>query len=241
MLSTKRGSRDAGPFISYEEWVGTVGKRGYKPPKFRDGDKVGELTVLGFANIDKQWMYVCECSCGKVHSFERANVQSGRTTRCDVCAKLETKRKNYKKNWWKYGTHMPDYEHRTRLLNRLSAAIARCHNPRNSHFHHYGGRGIAVCEEWRNDRGKFLAYVQTVDGWDDATKQMDRTDNNKGYEPGNIRFVSCSKNAYNKRTVNEMQDTLDCYDILIYHLRHSLSRAEEQIRNLERQGAACSS
>ena len=103
---------------------------------------------------------------------------------------------------------MADDGHRTRLLNRLAAAITRCHSPFCRAYAGYGGRGIFVCDEWRNDRAAFLRYIQTVPGWDDPNLDMDRTDNNRGYEPGNIRFATHSQNALNKRKINEMEERI---------------------------------
>jgi hypothetical protein len=67
---------------------------------------------------------------------------------------------------------------------------------------------------------------------------MDRIDNNQGYMPGNIRFVSKSDNAKNKRSVGEMQAEIkrltlklrqqwDSFDAEVSSLRHRLSWYEE--------------
>jgi hypothetical protein len=100
---------------------------------------------------------------------------------------------------------MADDQHRIRLLNRLSAAISRCHCPTNRVYKHYGGRGIYVCQDWRQDRAAFLRYVQTLDGWDNPALEMDRIDVDGHYEPGNIRFVSRSTNLRNKRKIADLE------------------------------------
>jgi len=107
-----------------------------------------------------------------------------------------------------YADAMPDDEHRRRLLNRLSAAISRCHNPKQKQFASYGGRGIEVCELWRNDKRAFLQHVQTLPGWDDPNLEMDRENCNGNYEPGNLRFITRTANSLNKRKVNEVEAEL---------------------------------
>ena len=70
----------------------------------------------------------------------------------------------------------------------------RCFNPRDTSFHNYGGRGISVDPRW-DDFQTFLADMgERPPGMD-----LDRIDNNRGYEPGNCRWVSRSTNLRNTR------------------------------------------
>jgi hypothetical protein len=94
---------------------------------------------------------------------------------------------------------MPDADLREMWLNRLSAAVGRCHNTRNPKFKDYGARGIEVCIEWYKDRAAFLRYIQTIPGWDNPKLEMDRKNNDLGYEPGNIRCATRSEQCLNTR------------------------------------------
>lgn len=76
--------------------------------------------------------------------------------------------------------------------------IQRCCNPKTKNYHNYGGRGIQLYDEWRKSFGTFEKYC-IDNGWEHGL-QVDRIDNNKGYFPDNIRFVTVSQNARNKRT-----------------------------------------
>jgi hypothetical protein len=134
------------------------------------------------------------------------NLAKGKSCQCNACAKKSTH--YWQKKYHSYESDLADEGHRTRLLNRLSSAIGRCGYKTDSHFAHYGGRGIRVCEEWQKDRGSFLRYVQSIPGWDDAKLDMDRKNNEKGYEPGNIQFVTRSANMLNRRKVTEMQNRI---------------------------------
>ena len=164
------------------------------------GTEFGEFTVLGYAYFVSKggrpygWHPFCRCACGWEGCVLKENLKAGRSTRCDACAK----RKSSDKRWWKYKDAMPNDNHRARLLNRLSAIISRCTSPTCRVYASYGGRGIKVYEKWREDRWAFLRYVQTLPGWDNPDLQLDRTDNEKGYFPGNLRFVTCSENARNR-------------------------------------------
>jgi hypothetical protein len=121
---------------------------------------------------------------------------------------------------------MPNDQHRRRLLNRIAAAINRCHNTKDGNYKNYGGRGITVYALWRMDKAQFLAHAQTLDGWDVPEFDMDRIDNNGNYEPGNIRFISRAENTRNKRQISELEAE-------IARLRLALRRAEEQIYDLD--------
>jgi hypothetical protein len=199
-------------------------RRKYPLPSI--GYRSGKLTVTGYIAGQRQGVraLIVRCDCGlPEYTVDHHNFKNFKSTRCNVCAKKASNGKRY----WKYIDAMYDDAHRIRLLNRLSAAVTRCHNPDAAHYADYGGRGIQVHAEWREDRTAFLKYVQTLTGWDVEELEMDRIDNNKGYEPGNIRFVSRSDNMRNKRTVSALEKELT-------DLRHRLQRAEESLHNLDR-------
>ena len=73
----------------------------------------------------------------------------------------------------------------------------RCYNPNGSGYASYGGRGIAMCERWRESFESFLSDMGPRPGPD---YQLDRIDNNGNYEPGNCRWVTRSDNCRNRRS-----------------------------------------
>jgi hypothetical protein len=80
-----------------------------------------------------------------------------------------------------------------------SCMITRCTNPNTRHYPRYGGRGIAVCDRWRNSFENFLADMgERPDG-----TTLDRYPNRDGnYEPGNCRWATAKEQATNMdRTV----------------------------------------
>lgn len=76
--------------------------------------------------------------------------------------------------------------------------MARCYNETNAKYYRYGGRGITVCESWKNDKINFFNWALST-GW---TKGMtiDREDYDKNYCPENCRWLTLSDNSRSKST-----------------------------------------
>jgi hypothetical protein len=74
---------------------------------------------------------------------------------------------------------------------------ARCSNPKNKDFKNYGGRGISVCEAWKESFANFYSWA-VVNGFRDDLF-IDRKDNDGCYEPSNCRWVDRKTNNANKR------------------------------------------
>ena len=205
-----RNRSNAGSFVSGGDKVAKGEPYRFKKkfPHPNAGDRFGFLTVLGVERIRKG---VCEqnvirvqCDCGAPsHTVADYNLRNGKSTRCNVCAKKSAG--YWRKDYWGYAEICRDDAHRRRLLGRLSACINRCHNPNDAGYPNYGGRGITVYEEFRTNRAAFLQYVVGLKGWDEPRLELDRIDVNKGYQPGNLRFISKKENNLNKRSVKDMQ------------------------------------
>jgi hypothetical protein len=74
--------------------------------------------------------------------------------------------------------------------------IARCHDEDHERYHWYGARGIAVCDEWREDFHKFLDHVGRAPTEDHT---IDRIENDGNYEPGNVKWSTWREQAQNRR------------------------------------------
>ena len=196
----------------------------------RIGDRFGKLTLTGFVTGERRGLAACvvQCACGAPEHFVVFDtLRNGSTLRCDACSRRQ--QNLTRKAYWGYADVVPDDDHRARLLNRIPACISRCHNSTDKGFKHYGGRGIAVHEPWRTDRRSFLMYLVTLDGWENPQLELDRIKNERGYEPGNLRFLSRAENMLNRRTVHALQARVDELEAENADLRSRLRRAEQSL------------
>lgn len=77
-----------------------------------------------------------------------------------------------------------------------AAMLQRCLNENNSAYPDYGGRGIKPCERWL----KFSAFFADMGRRPSPQHTLDRVDNNKGYEPGNVVWATMHTQTRNKRS-----------------------------------------
>lgn len=75
----------------------------------------------------------------------------------------------------------------------------RCLNKNKDNYHRYGGRGISICNDWLQ-ASKYIEYVETNLGHRPSPNHtIDRIDNDKDYEPGNIRWATRKEQSANTR------------------------------------------
>ena len=91
----------------------------------------------------------------------------------------------------------------------------RCFQQTHKSFKHYGGRGITVCEEWKNSFQAFYEYVSQLPHFGEKGYSIDRINNEGNYEPGNVKWstqkeqISNRRNTPNKNRVGEKQNETD--------------------------------
>ncbi len=85
----------------------------------------------------------------------------------------------------------------TRLYNIWTLMRRRCDDVMCADFSRYGGRGITVCAEWEKDFAAFQSWALSNGYSDELT--VDRENNNRGYEPGNCRWITRAAQNRNRR------------------------------------------
>lgn len=85
--------------------------------------------------------------------------------------------------------------------------VQRCLNPKSHCYARYGGRGITVCDRWRNS---FDAFLEDM-GEQPPGLQIDRIDNNAGYCKENCRWATRAqqnRNRCNNQLITHSGETL---------------------------------
>lgn len=72
----------------------------------------------------------------------------------------------------------------------------RCINPKDAYYHRYGGRGIRICDRWRD----FQAFLADMGERPSPQHSLDRIDVNGHYEPANCRWATKVQQANNTST-----------------------------------------
>ena len=99
-------------------------------------------------------------------------------------------------------TGWASYANKGKIRHVYYNMIRRCYDSARREYPHYGGRGIKVCDEWKNDCCVFYRWARD-NGYKEGL-QLDRTDNNGNYCPENCRWVTPKENSNNRRNTRKI-------------------------------------
>ena len=123
-------------------------------------------------------MYKVKClKCGEVTDKCGSNVLKG-VAACKCSSK-----------------HEYHSQSKTRLYHIYNSMLSRCYSKSNIRYENYGGKGITVCEEWRNSFSAFYEWA-IANGYTDELS-IDRKDVNGNYEPSNCRWATAFEQMNN--------------------------------------------
>lgn len=154
------------------------------------GKRFGRLTVIDrLPTVNKRVMWLCKCDCGNETPVDSQNLRYGHTQSCG-CIHRETLSKAST-------THGNS---KTRLYGIWNHMKTRCYRKSYHAFRHYGGRGIRICDEWRNNFDAFQDWAMS-NGYEEHLS-IDRINTDGNYSPDNCRWVTMADQNKNKRAKN---------------------------------------
>lgn len=144
-----------------------------KPPSDRIGERYGDVEVVDLARkVGRHTWWLCQCACGGIAEIRGDRLRDGTKTHCGCKNKIE-----------RHGAcDTAEYSHWSCMCARVRHDAAYSH--------------LSVCERWRES---FTAFLHDLGPIPSPLHSLDRIDNNKGYEPGNVRWATASEQQNNKR------------------------------------------
>lgn len=139
--------------------------------------------------IVAQWL--CICDCGREHVADESNLKGEHVTRCKACTlqRLSSVHKTHGMSGHK-GKNQPKIYYTWQAMKR------RCFFEKERCYPDYGGRGITVCERWKNS---FEAFMEDIGLPPTPLHSIERVNVNGHYEPGNVIWATPKEQGNNKR------------------------------------------
>lgn len=164
------------------------------------GQTFGRLHVLAPAGQGayRVRLWHCRCACGQEKIVSSHDLTSGRVPSCGCWRKerIAAKARTHGQS------KTPEYQAWARAKNR-------CHNRRDPQFPSYGARGISMHPEWRHS---FVAFLEHIGPRPSTAHSLDRIDNDRGYEPGNVRWATDQEQQRNRRFARDLTPKLLQYE-----------------------------
>lgn len=149
--------------------------------------RFGKLTAIKIDHFKdakrcRRTYWFCKCDCGNTSIVRSDCLTTGNTKSCG-CGNTTFREK-------------PNSIKKHKLYRVYWGMRQRCYNSKQKHYDRYGGRGIAVCDEWLNSYESFYEWSMK-NGYKEGLT-IDRINNDGNYEPSNCRWVTIQEQQKNK-------------------------------------------
>lgn len=153
------------------------------------GQKFGRLTVLKHthSNSDKKCCWDCVCECGNMTNVSGKSLRNGNTKSCG-CLGREIRIKSNTTHGYCTGGKTSEYQ----IWRSIKE---RCLNSKNKKYSDYGGRGIIICDRWKDS---FQNFIDDMGVRHNKNLSIDRINNNGNYDPTNCKWATWIEQQNNK-------------------------------------------
>ena len=155
------------------------------------GRRFGHIEIVAPYN-KKQKTFHCRCDCGFEKDVRATDLDKGAVVSC-----------GRKECWWHGVNSRTMFGMSNERLYRIWHGMKRrCYDEKTQHYKDYGGRGITVCDEWRDNYFAFRLWAHQ-NGYQDNLS-IDRINVDGNYEPNNCRWATWKEQNNNKRPYSEL-------------------------------------
>ena len=209
------------------------------------GRKFNRLTVIGYVPKEQRkspmFAWICKCDCGKTTITAASKLKNGEMKSCGC---LRAERIGNLNRKYKYTNK--------RLYGVYKSMMARCYDTRHREYNNYGGRGIAVCDDWLGENGyDVFAEWAFLNGYDPNAKHGECTIERKNvddiYCPDNCCWITNQQQQNNRRDCVKLEYRGEVHSktewarilnvpvsFVDYHVRHKNETIEETIKAYEK-------